>query len=152
MQGLKLAQLSLTNKTFLDKLMVAQSFKKFPSFSVTQKLISMSTKDDHSTLSQARLIQSTSSYPIQLRCNSTWSHLRPYLPKNSFTLDFPPKIIYEFHISLMLATCLCTTCLIHLHKTPLRVLCKENQSWVFSLCNSIHPPSLNCRWLSKAPI
>jgi len=99
-------QLTTWSKILLEKLIVAQLVKKFPTFNGTRRFITTFTRIHHWSLSWARWIQSISSDPITLTSILILSShlclhfLSGLLPSGSLI-----KILYVFFISPIQATC-----------------------------------------------
>jgi hypothetical protein len=96
----------LRSWALLEKLPIVQPLKKLPAFYGTRRFIAVFTEALHWSLSWARLIQSTPSYPLSLRSISILSnHLRLGLPSGLLPSGFPTNILYALVASPMRATC-----------------------------------------------
>jgi hypothetical protein len=83
----------------------SQLVKKFPAFYGTHRFITTFTRPCTWSLSWARRIQSTPSYPICLRATLNISYLYLSLPSGLFLSGFPVQILYAFLISPMHTSC-----------------------------------------------
>jgi hypothetical protein len=89
----------------LEKLIVTQPVEKVPAFYWTCSFITVFTGDRYWSLSWARWIQCTTSYPISLRSILILSsHLRHGSPSGLCISPFPTKILYAFLDSSMRAS------------------------------------------------
>jgi hypothetical protein len=93
-------------KVLLKKVIVSQLVMKFAaSYETLKFFIIIFTRSRHWSLSWARCIQSTTSYPIPLRSNLILSsYLRPRLPSGLFPSGVATKILHAFLVSPMRVT------------------------------------------------
>jgi hypothetical protein len=92
---------ALTSRSkVLEKLVVTQLVKKFPTFYETRRFITVFTRARHWSLSRARSTQSTLSHPTSLRSILISSHLRPCLPRGLFPSCFLGTLNLHCHINL----------------------------------------------------
>jgi hypothetical protein len=83
-----------------EKLTVTQLVKKFPSLYGNRRFITLFTTGRHCSLFWARWIQSTTSYPISLRCIVILSsHQQLDLPNGLFPSDFRLNFVRISHPS-----------------------------------------------------
>jgi hypothetical protein len=87
----------------LEKLIVTQLVKKFPTFYATQRFITVFTRAYHWSLSWARWIQSTPSHQISLRSILIHSNITlPSMPRSSDqnSMHFSP-LLCVLHVPFM---------------------------------------------------